>query len=126
MPTDMEKALFKAQQAFHLAGLDMILAYGTCLGAVREKKLISYDRDMDVYMIAEPKKSYPKLCDAVRSLGGQFSYSLLFNIDDTPEGVPHMQEEEFAGSGKIARLANIVFPGPFVVDIFFCYPNKSC
>ena len=42
--------MIKAQQLFSEIGVDIYLAFGTLLGAVREGGLIKWDSDVDVYV----------------------------------------------------------------------------
>lgn len=52
---DAKHLLHRTKQLFDKIGLPMFLAYGTLLGAVREKSLISGDEDVDVYVTDEQK-----------------------------------------------------------------------
>ena len=52
---DAKHLLRKTKQLFDKIGLPIFLAYGTLLGAVREKSLILGDEDVDVYVTDERK-----------------------------------------------------------------------
>lgn len=47
--------LIKTKEVFDAIGLDFYLAFGTLLGAIREKSLIKGDEDVDVFITDEQK-----------------------------------------------------------------------
>ena len=57
---DAKQILFKTQDVFSQIGIDVYLAYGTLLGAVRNQAIIPGDLDVDVY-IKDEKKMFQHL-----------------------------------------------------------------
>ena len=53
---DAKEVLFKTQDVFSKLGIDVYLAYGTLLGAVRDQAIIPGDLDVDVFVKDEKKK----------------------------------------------------------------------
>jgi len=45
--------LFEVADVLEEVGIEFFLNYGTCLGAVREKKFIEYDEDLDLGVLIE-------------------------------------------------------------------------
>lgn len=82
-------------------GFKYSLAFGTLLGAVREKGFIKHDADIDVFMWIEDYKSTLKDC----LLKQGFSYSHTFSIEND----------------KYGKEDTIEFEG-VQIDIFYIYP----
>lgn len=83
------------------ANLEYTLAFGTLLGAVREKGFIKHDMDMDVAMWAEDWS--PRIRKCLEDAGFKLWHS--FEIDD----------------GKLGREETYAFNN-VAIDIFFFYP----
>ncbi len=84
-PGDAKDILFKTQDVFSQIGVDVYLAYGTLLGAVRDKAIIPGDLDVDVY-IKDERRMFQHLQDInvsglklIRASNNTYSFRLNNN-----------------------------------------------
>lgn len=82
---DAKAVLFKTQDVFSEIGVDIYLAYGTLLGAVRDQAVIPGDLDVDVY-IKDEKRMFQHLhyiqecgLKLIRALNNTYSFRLNNN-----------------------------------------------
>lgn len=85
-PEDAKAVLFKTQDVFSQIGVDIYLAYGTLLGAVRDQAIIPGDLDVDVYIKDEWKmfQHLQYIDDAGLKLIRAFNYTYSFRLNNNP------------------------------------------
>lgn len=83
---DAKAVLFKTQDVFFQIGIDIYLAYGTLLGAVRDQTIIPGDLDVDVFIKNEEKMfqnlQYIEECGL--KLIRAFNNTYSFRLDNNP------------------------------------------
>lgn len=96
-----KEALFAFDKCLTENGFNYVLAFGTMLGAVREKGFIKHDIDIDVSMWAEDYS--PKLKECLEKSGFKLGYS--FEVEN----------------GFLGREETYVYKD-VSIDIFYFYP----
>lgn len=61
--------LLDFKKLLDLEGIDFGIIYGTLLGAVRDKKFIDYDEDVDVFVLDENREKFLALLFKLREIG---------------------------------------------------------
>lgn len=85
-------------------GFRYSLAFGSLLGAIREKGFVKHDDDLDVWMWIDDYR--PELIDNLKEYGFNLKYS--FSIDDDKHG----KEDTFEYKGAL-------------IDIFYLYESDN-
>lgn len=55
---NLKEALFEFKELMDNSGIEFVLAFGALLGAYRNKRLLGWDHDLDVYIIADSYKRF--------------------------------------------------------------------
>ncbi|MBP3228653.1 MAG: LicD family protein [Bacteroidaceae bacterium] len=91
-------------QTMELAGIEYTLAFGTLLGAVREKGFIAHDLDIDVAVWHSQQDA--RVRTVLETAGFAFSHS--FEVD----------------GGELGREETYIYNG-VAIDIFYFYPSLT-
>lgn len=83
---DAKEILFKTQDVFSQVGVEVYLAYGTLLGAVRDQAIIPGDLDVDVYIKDEMKmfQHLQKIEECGLKLIRALNNTYSFRLNNTP------------------------------------------